>query len=256
MIEDIAERRRQEMDLHRARSRAQHSVDALDYILRHTTDSMSRDIAEIHEISAHLQSLSDSFQPAILDNLERVRVLAWNLAQEINDLSLVAALDDASIQPRFEPHSLLPLLDRVLALHVEASQDKSLKINVNNENATVEFPFDQRLVQRALSILAENAITRSPLEASVNIRLRTYRARTLIEFIDEGKHLEAEIHSPVPGATSHPFTRHNPQLGLRVVENVAKVHGGECGVDDILTGGASFSIALPLQPTTPAEKIH
>lgn len=104
---------------------------------------------------------------------------------------------------------------------------------------------DSLLLSRAIHNLLLNACEASPEGAVVTARTRAADGRALIEVIDGGPGVPAEL---LP-AIFDPYVstkNRGSGLGLSLVRDVAAQHGGAAGVDNLPEGGARAWLAVPL----------
>jgi len=106
---------------------------------------------------------------------------------------------------------------------------------------------DRALMRRVLANLVRNAIDASrPARARVHLGIARARDRAVLTVADEGPGIPQELRERVfdPYFT----TRHDGTgLGLAIVKKIVLQHGGEIFAGARPDGGASFTIALPLQ---------
>jgi signal transduction histidine kinase len=102
---------------------------------------------------------------------------------------------------------------------------------------------DEASLQRALMNIVQNAIEHGGNRGTITIKVGANR---VIEISDEGNGIPREDREAVFDA----FHRLRPKdrgtgLGLNLVQEIVRYHGGEISISDSSTGGASFRISLP-----------
>ncbi len=196
-----------------------------------------------HELRTPLMALQCELElvagrPAKVDQalLERLEALAERLAARIDDLLLLATLDEV----RPTEATRLALLDLVSEEAVVASAD------VVGTKATVVA--DERLLRRAISNLVVNA--RRHARSHVIATVEPLGDRVWLHVDDDGPGIE-------PADRAHIFERFarldearsrddgGSGLGLAIVASIANAAGGGVTAATSPTGGARISLWLP-----------
>lgn len=164
----------------------------------------------------------------------------------VNDLLAVAELDAPS-ELKFEPVNLRALVVGVLTDFGPMAADRSLTL-VGDDFAWIFADADK--LERALRNLVQNAITATPDDGVIQIRL-TERDRTVTLVVsDNGPGIPAEH---LPNIFDR-FYRVDPArsraggstgLGLTIVRSVAETHGGSVQARRADLGGAEIEMRLP-----------
>ena len=124
---------------------------------------------------------------------------------------------------------------------------------------------DRTQLQRALRKLLDNAIKFTPAGGSVGCRLTADARVVAIAVTDTGIGIPAE---DVPGLFT-PFHRagnamdqavQGPGLGLAIVRDIVRDHGGTIAVQSVVGRGSTFTLTLPAAPaplpTEPRSPAH
>lgn len=104
-------------------------------------------------------------------------------------------------------------------------------------------------VRQVLENLVANALAHSPAGAPVVLRARALRGEVLVSVSDEGPGISPEGLSRAfePGERLE-ATYPGSGLGLAVSRAIAEAHGGRLTVESKPGEGATFTLALPLEP--------
>jgi K+-sensing histidine kinase KdpD len=208
-----------------------------------------------HELKTPLTVLRTA-APALMERSTGEQV---GLVREINQATdrldrLVGNLLD---QTRLESGILAPQLDWCDArdlIHAACAEvrDSLAGRLVRTEIAenTSLLRVDAALMAQAISNLLMNAALYTPPGTPITIRsgVDTARNRAFISVEDEGPGIPADIRSHLfqkfqRGKTAHPG---GLGLGLSIVHGFVAAQGGEVGAENKPTGGAAFTISLPI----------
>lgn len=145
---------------------------------------------------------------------------------------------------------LCPFLDRILAI---APRSDRLTVALEPVSAGLSVDADPALLRAALLNLLDNAVKYSPDGGEVTLRALDMGGRVAIQVTDSGIGIAPEHQGRL-------FERHfrvHPEdgphglgLGLFMVREVARLHGGEVTVSSILGEGSVFTLLLPSAVTT------
>jgi signal transduction histidine kinase len=103
-------------------------------------------------------------------------------------------------------------------------------------------------LRRAVSALVDNAIAHTPLGGHVRVEVVRQPETVTVRVIDDGEGLDPQAARQVIRRFARGTSRVAGRrfgLGLALVEEVARAHGGSLGVDGAPGVGATFSLVLP-----------
>jgi two-component system phosphate regulon sensor histidine kinase PhoR len=194
-----------------------------------------------------LTTLQQRALNAILRNAHR-------LHDTIGDLILLDRPDHGTTA-HTEPLDLGVLAHLVRGELANAARAKNLTVTFDAGEGWVRG--DRTQLQRALRKLVENAIKFTPDGGSVDCHLTADTRSVSISVTDTGIGIPAE---DVPGLFT-PFHRagnamdqavQGPGLGLAIVRDIVRDHGGTIAVQSVVGRGSTFTLTLPASPA-PAE---
>ena len=158
-------------------------------------------------------------------------------------------MDDSGAESRFVPIQLMDLIDRVYHMLQPLAGKQGITLECETEDLTVNG--DQTKLQQAFSNLIDNAIKYSPEDTVIKIKLYKKGRNAVVDITDQGIGIsEAD--------QAHIFDRFyrvdkarsrgsgGTGLGLSLVDNIVKQHGGAISVKSALGEGSTFTIELPL----------
>ena len=204
-----------------------------------------------------VQSASDDPE-AVQRFSARMQVESQRLSNLVNDLVDLSRLQSGDPLKGSDPVEM----DRVVSEAVDATK---LLANAREIDVVVGEPChaavlgDENQLVMALRNLLTNAIVYSPPRTRVGVAARTAGQGVEVSVSDQGIGIpEAEqsriferfyrvdpARSRVTGGTG---------LGLAIVKHVCANHGGECTVWSVEGEGSTFTLRLPLAPSTEGDR--
>ncbi|MGI5214556.1 sensor histidine kinase [Plantactinospora sp. CA-290183] len=189
--------------------------------------------------------------------IRRIEDEAARMGLLVEDLLLLARLD------RERPLTLapveLPVLagDAVQAARVVAP-DRSINLDIEPGAGPLVVLGDDARLRQVLGNLVTNALTHTPPDASVTLRLRREADEAVVEVADTGPGLSAEQAERVferfyrtdAARTRRADGTISTGLGLAIVAALVAGHQGSVQVAETPGGGATFIVRLPLAPET------
>jgi len=117
---------------------------------------------------------------------------------------------------------------------------------------------DTALIERVIANLLENAVKYSPARGVIHVRAASAGGAIELRVEDDGPGIPAEYLDLVfekffrvkgDGRSAIPGTG----LGLAICRGIVEAHGGQIWAENRPSGGACFSVRLPLSNTEPAN---
>ncbi|TQN62017.1 HAMP domain-containing histidine kinase [Agrobacterium tumefaciens] len=195
-----------------------------------------------HELRTPVAILQTRVE-TLLDGPDRSRILADAsriavLAEQLLDLQRLGGQKAPLI-----PLDLVGLCRSVVADMAPLAISQGYGLSFEPEEEPILALADDASLQRALMNIVQNAIEHGGNRGTITIKVGANR---VIDISDEGQGIPEEDREAVFDA----FHRLRPKdrgtgLGLNLVQEIVRYHGGEITIGDSPTGGASFRISLP-----------
>jgi signal transduction histidine kinase len=185
---------------------------------------------------------------------ERLLNLVNNILDQARLESSEMVLESLPVNPREEALS-------TIQLHQASARAKGISIHFDVTNAVPDsISSDPTRIHQILSNLLSNAIKFSPSAAPVHLSLHTISGDLCFTVKDAGPGLTSEqmgrIFEPFQQAGNSTARTHGGSgLGLAISSQLARILGGKITVSSTPGQGASFTLALPLQPITRQPEI-
>lgn len=171
---------------------------------------------------------------------ERVRDIAEDLLQ-------VRLLEHGEVTPKRAPVAADELVRRAVEPLRPQAEDKRVALALSVDGDP-RFELDERLTLRAVQNLVCNALKYGPAGGQVDVALRREGPSLVVEVADRGPGIPETLRTNGFHELSEPERREDPRrgygLGLRLVQLVARAHGGEASAHDRPGGGALLRLRL------------
>lgn len=189
-------------------------------------------------------------EPDRAELTQRLRVNAEKLHQLLSDLLDLDRLNRGILEPTLRPTNLAALVRRVLA-ESAAWIEGEITMDLGPVVADVDAPKVERITENLLS----NAARHSPPGTPLWISLREQDGGALLTVEDAGPGVPPELRDLVfePFRQGPGVSEHAPGvgIGLSLVAQFTRLHGGRAWVQDRPGGGASFRVWLPMRHPGP-----
>ena len=187
--------------------------------------------------------------------IEAIARNARSLLTHVNDLLDLSKLEAGRMQMRYTEIDLAQHT-RFIASHFEIlAGEKSIRYTVKTPEA-LSAQVDAEKGQRIVLNLLANAFRFTPIGGTVALTLGVEGGSAILQVEDNGPGVPADLREAifepfrqVEGGTERP--RGGTGLGLAIVKEFVDLHGGAVRVTEAPSGGALFTVTLPL--TAPAD---
>lgn len=174
-----------------------------------------------------------------------------NAAKRIQDLltSFIERERHLDAQGNFTPQQAnFSVLASMQAKEVAALHDVSIEVDVNDNNLI--FSFDTYLIKIAIANLLENAIFYSNQSSPIQLKISRDANMAHIMVSDRGPGIPEH---DLPHILSRYYRGSNSKgygLGLYLVDQIAKKHGGRLTIQNRMGTGCSVRLSLPTEHAT------
>jgi len=236
--------------------------DATEAELRDSEGRMRQFVADAsHELRTPLAAISayaELFERGAssrADDLERVMTgiasEAGRMGHLVEDLLLLARLDEGRPLAR-QPVELVALAGEAVQTARTVAPEWPIILTARQP---VEVAGDGPRLRQVLDNLLSNARAHTPEGTTTELEIARRGDVALISCRDNGPGLDTESAHRV----FERFFRADPSrsrqhggagLGLSIVDSIVRAHGGSVAADARPSGGVTFSVRLPLDPTS------
>jgi signal transduction histidine kinase len=170
----------------------------------------------------------------------------------IDELFMFSKLDSPDFPIQKAESDLCEFVRGVIVEYYEIFLEKEMELEIDIPNTKILYPFDQKLLYRAISNILENTIKYNPTKTLVYIRLRKTFNSIKLELGDNGVGIKEEIAETL----FDPFGRGDKSrmndggsgLGLAITKKILERHGGKLTLDTRPERGkTNFIMELPME---------
>lgn len=143
------------------------------------------------------------------------------------------------------------IISKVVSTLSNTAEQKQIKLNAKVANNVPIMNLDEMMIERALLNLVENAIKYTPEDGEVLAECKIDGQDLIFAVHDNGLGISPEDQSRLFERGERIRRQEHKRirgsgLGLFIVANVARKHGGDAWVESELDQGSSFYISIPL----------
>jgi two-component system sensor histidine kinase CreC len=193
--------------------------------------------------------LEDERDPARRARLQQnIRHEATRLQRIVEGVLELARAENRDRPPRREPVDLAALLDEAVALRESRLAEKSLRVR-SDLQPLPPLPADRFLLRQALLNLLDNATDFSPQGGTIHLHLRAAGGQAELRIRDEGAgipdYAQGRVFERFYSTPRPDSGQRGTGLGLNLVEQAARLHGGTIALSNHPDGGAEAVLSLP-----------
>ncbi|MFD6158986.1 sensor histidine kinase [Nocardia sp. NPDC060256] len=210
-----------------------------------------RGFAELYRQGATTEP--DLFMDRIERESQRMGIL-------VEDLLMLARLDAQRPLEQGQVDLLAVASDAVHSARAMAAAEhpngasRRIELEIETGEGTLEVTGDETRLRQVLANLLNNALTHTPPDASVAVRLTPTADEVLLEVADTGPGLPADEADRIferfyRTDNSRARTSGGTGLGLSIVQALVSAHGGTVDVRSTEGVGTTFTVRLPRETT-------
>jgi signal transduction histidine kinase len=177
---------------------------------------------------------------------------AGRLLHLINQLLDLAKIDAGAMTIAPAPVQLVGLLRSIAHGFEPAAAKKGVALRLNAPEVVLNVVLDASWIESAVTNLVANALRMTDRGGSVRIGIEDRGAEVAISVADDGPGIPAEHHKKVferfAQGDSNRRVVGGTGIGLVLVREAARLHGGDVSLVSDLGRGATFTLRLPRKP--------
>ena len=159
---------------------------------------------------------------------------------------------------QLEPFSAGELLQDVAQKFQLQAEQKQVRLDLDFPEALPYVSGDIGLIERVLENLIGNALTHTPAQGSIHLRVTVDGDEASIEVADTGRGIAREdlnrVFERFFRASNADWDKGaHAGLGLAITKSILDLHGSRLSVESNLGSGTTFRFTLPLAQLQPAS---
>ena len=239
---------------HDARERAEMASRAKDEFLGLLSHELRTPLNSILGWTRILSShhLDEEAAAQALETIDRNAKLQARLIDDMLDVSRIIS---GKLRLDAQPVDLTTVINGAVETLRPAADAKQIHLHVTLDFGSGSVLGDPVRLQQVVWNLVSNAVKFVPREGSVRISLHRVDSHLEIRVADNGPGIEPDflphVFERFRQADSTPNKRYSGLgLGLSIVRHLVEMHGGTVEAANATSGGAVFTVRLPLMPVT------
>ena len=228
----------------------QKQVDDLKQLtaLGHLTANLAHDLGTpLHSIAglARLLLEKEGWTPDVTHKLELIVQQTQRLDNVIQNVRRATRLPD----PHFEVLTIQKILNETLPLVEPLMQKNNVMMNVTIDAGIVPLYVDRYRIQTALFNIIQNALEAMPAGGKIAIAAQALPLERMVSIaiLDTGRGMSADV---IDKACEPFYSSHKDEsmrgLGLAIVRDIVKAHGGKMEIRSTPGEGTSITLYLPV----------
>ncbi|MGB2756589.1 MAG: HAMP domain-containing sensor histidine kinase [Acidimicrobiia bacterium] len=191
-----------------------------------------------------IEAQLDGVHPRDDAHLEVLLDQTNTLARLIDDISMLALVDDGRLTIHREPARLNDVIEDVVGSFAGQAATRNVTLVVAGDGGP-PFSFDPIRIRQAVANLVANALRYTPAGGQVTITATNSEGEASIETADTGPGVAADQMEQVFDRFVKAADSGGSGLGLAIARDLVQAHGGTLTVSNRPCGGAVFTILLP-----------
>jgi signal transduction histidine kinase len=153
----------------------------------------------------------------------------------------------------FTDEDITALMRQTIELDTERTATKHITVNTSAPETPVVVSIDKRRLEFALQIILENAISYSPDNSKIDVRIETKNDNAILSITDQGIGISKDELSHMftkffRGSRARHVDTEGMGIGLFIAQNIIKHQKGRITVSsDGIGKGTTFTITIPLK---------
>ncbi|MBH65102.1 MAG: hypothetical protein CL784_01110 [Chloroflexi bacterium] len=201
-------------------------------------------------IQGYIEAIKDGVVDADEETIDTLYTQTIHLSNLIEDLRILAIADAGALSLNKTHGSPVSVVEDAVAPFSQRAREREINLDFSFSGAETEVDFDETRLRQIVSNLVENALTHTPNNGHISVRMVGDTQGIDIQVYDSGSGISE---SDLPRIfdqfyrTDQSRTRATggAGLGLTIVKRLVEAHGGEISVASQPGSGSTFRVFLP-----------
>lgn len=182
---------------------------------------------------------------------EIIQQQSERLSHLINNILDFSKLEEGKKNFRFKPVLIDPIIQETVLSFKNSIPDKNFKINYKHENHLPKINADKVAITQVIHNLLDNAFKYSGNSDLIEVYAKSDPKSVIISVKDYGIGIPVEDKDKIYSRFYRIRNDHTNQtkgsgIGLTIVKQIIKYHGGTISLESKVDSGSTFSIKLPI----------
>ena len=200
---------------------------------------------------ASIEAVEDGIYPFNQETLTTLRHQNDHLVRLVEDLSLVASLDEGEFVPKMSPHDLAEFTQDIVNRFKGLLTKQERRVQTIALQKGVIVDIDPDRIEQILENLLQNVVRYTPVDSTIDVAVYAKGKLAILSLRDHGPGIPADKLESIFDRYYQLNCKENPDrsgqgIGLAIARRLARVHGGHLYVRNHPGGGAEFTLELPL----------
>lgn len=202
-------------------------------------------------IQGYLEAIKDGVVDADEETIDTLHSQTIHLANLIEDLRILAIADAGALALNRSHGSPTPVIQDSVAHFSQRARERDITLKFSADGDEVMIDFDETRVRQIVSNLVENALTHTPNDGDIEVRLSRKAGGITMSVSDSGIGIsEADLPRVFDqfyrADQSRARATGGAGLGLTIVKRLVEAHGGTISVTSEPGEGTTFNVFLPV----------
>ena len=240
-------------ELNRTVNELKEAQQARDKLFANINHEIRTPLSIIRLAVSDVRRRRSDLDPKTYEQLDGVEASTRQLLRLVDGLLVLAAGQEQRLKLRVTPFDVAALAKLTVSQWSNAAAARGLALAYDGPEAlTVQA--DEEAVDRILANLVSNALKFTPSGGSVSVEIRSAGDRMELAVRDTGVGIDDEFKKRIFGrfeqgrAAVHSDIQ-GSGVGLSIVRELARAHGGDVGFESGPSGGSHFVVTLPASPS-------
>lgn len=208
---------------------------------------------------ANLEAMQDGIFPLTAENLETVLEQNLLLTRLVEDLNTLAMVDSGKLELQCAMTDLTSLVTRMMDRYQSQAVSAGIQLFFQDVSPGDGIPLlyiDPQRIEQILGNLLSNAFRYTPVNGSIEVNLMKQNGKVVFSIHNNGEGIPEEALPHIferfyRADLSRSRTLGGSGLGLAIARKLAEAHGGSLEAENHPSGGALFTLSLPIPAHLP-----
>ena len=223
-----------------------------------------------HQLRTPLSAVSWTFQTldtdkTIPENLKQVihngRLATNKLLKTVNDLLDVSKIEEGRFGYSMTKVNIIKFIEEILSVKMGIAKAYGIKIYYDKPSEDIEVKVDQKKMTLVLDNLLENAIKYNVKNGEIIVAVEKMKDKPFVQISvkDTGVGIPAHQIDKLfdkffRGENVLKYQTEGTGLGLYIVKNILRQHGGQIWAESVINRGSTFYFTLPTDDNLVPQK--